>query len=86
MPNMWLSGGQGTLLWKKAVATAVLAVSTVIVVNIVDPAHDIYSWLWFKHLLIAAGATTLVMEAKYWRDWAAKVLGNNNNGGQGPKI
>jgi hypothetical protein len=82
MTGVWITGGSGKLLWKKALATAVLAVSTVLIVNLVDPAHQIYSWEWFRHLLIAAAATTAVMEAKYWRDWANKVLGTSNENGE----
>ncbi len=77
-PGSNRNGGQGTLVWRKATATAVLAVSTVIIVNFVDPAHQLYTWQWFKHILIASGATIVVMEAKYWRDWANKILGNGN--------
>jgi hypothetical protein len=74
--SSFVTGGEGRLVWKKALATAVLAISTAIVVNVVDPVHQLYTWEWFRHLLIAAGATTAMMEAKYWRDWAAKILGN----------
>jgi hypothetical protein len=80
LTGVWITGGSGTLLWKKALATAVLAFSTVFIVNIVDPAHQLYTWDWLKHMLIAGIATTAVMEAKYWRDWAAKILGMNEKG------
>jgi uncharacterized membrane protein len=71
-------------LLNMALATLVYAVTSALVVNLVDPISVLYSHEWWKHLGIAIAGTTVIMEAKFWRTWAAKILGigdveNNGN-------
>lgn len=70
-------------LAERALATAIYAGSSVVIVNFVDPAYPIYTVPWLKHLFIAWAGTTLVMEARFWRSWAATMLGLN--GGKEPQ-
>lgn len=72
------------LVLNRSLATIVYSASSVIVVNLVDPAHQIYTWPWLKHLLIAWAGTTVVLEARYWRTWAGQVLGLGGNNGNNP--
>jgi hypothetical protein len=78
----WVTGGTGKLMWRKAVATAILAFTTALAVNLADPSHIIYTWQWAKHVLFASVTVTIVMELRYWRDWAAKILGSPNGNGE----
>lgn len=80
---MFVTGGTGKLLWKKALATAVLAFTTALIVNLADPGGQVYSAEWLRHFLVAAVSVTVVMEAKYWRDWANTILGESNDSNTG---
>lgn len=70
------SGDPRVVLWKKALATAVSACTSILIVNIIDPAHQMFSMAWFEHTLLAMGLQIVLFEAKYWKEWADKILGN----------
>lgn len=59
-------------MWKQAVRTAVSSITAVIVSNMVDnPGNlNVVSWAWWRHVLIAAFAVTLLNEARYFKNWA----------------
>lgn len=73
------SGDPRVVLWKKALATAVSACTSVLIINIADPAHQVFSKAWFYHILVAMAISTVVFEAKYWKEWADKILGNGDS-------
>jgi hypothetical protein len=54
-----------------AIKSAVGAATGVILANFVDVPQAIFSWPWFRHVLIATGMVVLVTEARFWNQWAA---------------
>jgi H+/Cl- antiporter ClcA len=57
-------------LWSGALKSAVGALTGVILANFVDVPQTLFSWPWFRHVLIAAGVVVLVTEARFWNQWA----------------
>jgi hypothetical protein len=57
-------------LWSGALKSAVGAITGVILANFVDVPQALFSWPWFRHVLIAAGVVVLVTEARFWNQWA----------------
>ena len=53
-----------------AIKQAVSASSAIVVTNLVDPEKAVFSWPWFRHMLIAMFFYTLLNEARYWKEWA----------------
>jgi hypothetical protein len=53
-----------------AIKSAVGAATGVILANMVDVPQAIFSWPWFRHVLIATGMVVLVTEARFWNQWA----------------
>ena len=74
-----VTGDPRIVLWKKTIATAVMAITSVLLVNLIDPLVQTYSWVWFRHVLLAICGNILLFEAKYWREWADKILSNGEN-------
>ena len=58
------------LLWKQAIRQAVSSACAVIITNMVDSATPMFSWPWFRHMLIGMFFLTLLNEARYWKQWA----------------
>ena len=59
----------------RALATAIYAFTSVVIVNFADPPYTLYSIPWLKHLFIGWFGVTVVMEARFWRQWAGSILG-----------
>jgi hypothetical protein len=57
-------------LWVLALKQAVSSASAVVLTNLADPGTVIFSWPWFRHMLIAMFLLTLFNEARYWKEWA----------------
>jgi hypothetical protein len=57
-------------LWQKAIKQAVSSASAVVITNLADQQSAVFSWPWFRHVLIAMFFLTLVNEARYWQEWA----------------
>ena len=58
------------MLWKQALKQAVSSMCAVVVTNLVDSGTPIFSWPWFRHMLIGMFFLTLLNEARYWKQWA----------------
>jgi hypothetical protein len=53
-----------------AIKSGVSAVTGVILTNLVDVPQALFSWPWFRHVLIAIGFILLATEARFWNQWA----------------
>ena len=53
-----------------SIKSAVSAATGVILANLVDIPQALFSWLWFRHVLIATGLVVVVSEARFWQQWA----------------
>jgi hypothetical protein len=58
------------MLWQNAIKQAISAGSAVIITNLADPQTAMFSWPWFRHMLIGMFFLTLLNEARYWKQWA----------------
>jgi len=58
--------------WKSAVS----AVCGVILSNFVDVPQALFSWPWFRHVLIACFFVVMVSEARFWNQWASSGNGH----------
>jgi hypothetical protein len=72
---MGMTAKQRTLL-DGAVKSAVAAVTGIIIGNCVDLQNPILSWPWLRHLMITAGFTLLITEARFWNQWATSGNGH----------
>jgi hypothetical protein len=52
--------------WKSAVS----AICGVVLSNFVDVPQALFSWPWFRHVLIAMFFVVAVSEARFWSQWA----------------
>jgi hypothetical protein len=57
-------------LWSGALKSAVGAASGVILTNFVDVPQTLFSWPWFRHVLVGMLFVVLVSEARFWGQWA----------------
>jgi hypothetical protein len=58
------------LTWQMAIKQAVSSASAIVLTNIVDPEKTVFSWPWFRHMILAMCLLTLINEARYWKQWA----------------
>ena len=66
---MMLNPAQKALMlgaWKSAVAS----ICGVVLSNFVDVPQTLFSWPWFRHVLIAMFFVVAVSEARFWGQWA----------------
>lgn len=54
-----------------SIKSAVGAATGVILANVVDVPQALFSWPWFRHVLVATGMVVLVSEARFWNQWAS---------------
>jgi hypothetical protein len=52
--------------WKSAVSS----ICGVVLANFVDVPQALFSWPWFRHILIAMFFVVAVSEARFWSQWA----------------
>lgn len=57
-------------IWQMAIKQAVSSFCAIVITNLVDPAKIVYSWPWFRHMMVAMFVLTLFNEARYWKNWA----------------
>ena len=58
------------IVWKQAFRQAVSSACAVVITNMVDSPTPMFSWPWFRHMLIGMFFLTLLNEARYWKQWA----------------
>jgi hypothetical protein len=63
-------GRNNPMLWKQALKQAVSSACAVVITNFVDSQTPVWSWPWFRHMLIGIFFLTLLNEARYWKQWA----------------
>lgn len=66
-------------LYKGAIASAVSSASAQIIgLPLVDPEHfSFVSWRGTEHILLMVALVIVVAEARFWKGWADKILGDH---------
>lgn len=64
-----LSNGFSNGYGKKAIKSGLSLSLGVFFVNCADPSHIIWSWLWWRHILIGSGGVFLFNELIYLKNW-----------------
>lgn len=57
-------------LWQGSWKSAVGVISGAVITNVADPRDPIYSKMWWLHVGIACLTTLLLVEGRYWNQWA----------------
>lgn len=66
--NLWAKLSR---TWQLAIKQAVSAACAIFLTNVVDPAANyLFTWPWWKHMLVAMLIFTAINEARYWKTWA----------------
>jgi hypothetical protein len=68
-----MQNGFANGLWKQALKTGVAAVTAVLITNFADPGQVVFSWLWFRHVLIGCTSVFIFNEARYWYNWSTST-------------
>jgi hypothetical protein len=50
--------------------SAISAACGVIISNFVDVPQAVFSWPWFRHVLISTLFVIVLCEARFWKQWA----------------
>jgi hypothetical protein len=74
---MSITNGYANGHWKKALKTGLGLGIGVITANVVDPQRIVWTWLWWRHILIGAGVVFALNELAYLQNWLANTNGDS---------